>query len=204
MSTTTRDRIEGELRIHPLTPERWADLEALFGERGACGGCWCMWWRLRASEFNRTKGEGTKAALRGLVEAGEVPGLLAYHGSQPVGWCSVGPRDAFPRLDRSRILARVDDQPVWSVVCFFVARPYRRRGVTSVLLAAAVDFARAHGATILEGYPVIPGKVPDAFAFTGLLPAFVRAGFQEVTRRSENRPIMRLYLNPESAEARTL
>lgn len=189
------------LAVHPLTSDRWSDFESLFGERGACGGCWCMWWRLTRAEFEHTKGEGTKEAMRALVHLGEAPGVLAYDQDRAVGWCSFGPREAFPRLDRSRILAPVDDRPVWSVVCFFVARPYRRRGVTAALLAGAIDFAREEGADIVEGYPVIPGKVPYAFAYTGLLPTFIRAGFQEVLRRSETRPIMRLYLNSRSAEA---
>ncbi len=118
-----------DLTFHPLVPERWADLERLFGERGACGGCWCMWWRLPRSEFTRRKGEGNRRALRRIVGAGRVSGILAYAGGEPVGWCSVAPRDDFPVLDRSHTLKHVDECPVWSVVCLFVARPYRRRGV---------------------------------------------------------------------------
>ncbi|MBC7263698.1 MAG: GNAT family N-acetyltransferase [Chloroflexi bacterium] len=184
------------LHFHPLTPERWADLEALFGPRGACGGCWCMWWRLTRSEFEKQKGGGNKQAMKTIVDSGEVPGLLAYADEQPIGWCAVAPRERFPALERSRVLKRVDDQPVWSIVCFFVAKLYRHRGVSAKLLRAAVEYAGENGATIVEGYPVEPKRasMPDAFAYTGLTSAFRKAGFVEVLRRSETRPIMRYYI----------
>ncbi len=181
------------LTFHPLTPERWDDFEELFGPRGACAGCWCMWWRMRRSEFERQKGEGNKAAMKEIVRSGEIPGLLAYADGRPVAWCSVAPRQAFPALERSRVLERLDEQPVWSVVCLFVAKPFRRRGLTNRVLEAAVRHVRNHGGKILEGYPVEPrkGKMPDAFAWTGLASAFRKAGFEECARRSPTRPIMR-------------
>ena len=148
------------------------------------------------SQFEEQKGEGNKKALRMIIDSGQIPGLLAYADGQPVGWCSVAPREAYPRLGRSRILKRVDDQAVWSVVCFFVDKRFRRRGVTVRLLAAAVQYAEKHGATIIEGYPVEPRKAstPDGFAFTGLASAFRKAGFVEVLRRSDTRPIMRYHI----------
>ena len=148
------------LEFHPVTPDRWRDLEKLFGARGACGGCWCMWWRLKRSEFDQKKGAGTRRALKKLIATGQVPGLLAYAEGEPVGWCSVAPRHDFSALERSRILKPVDDQPVWSVVCFFVARPFRRKGVTQQLLTAAIEYAREQGAKIIEGYPVEPTRWP--------------------------------------------
>lgn len=184
------------LDFYPLTPERWDDLVALFGPRGACGGCWCLWWRLKHSQFEKQKGEQNKRALKRIVDSGEVPGLLAYADGHPVGWCSVAPREAFPRLGRSRILKRVDDRPVWSAVCFFVDKQFRRKGVAVRLLEAAVEHAKKHGAKTVEGYPVEPRKAstPDAFAFTGLASAFRKAGFVEVLRRSDTRPIMRYHM----------
>lgn len=182
------------LHIHPLTPDRWADLERLFGERGACGGCWCMWWRLPRSTFQAQKGEGNRRALRSLVRKGDAPGLLAYERDAPVAWCAVQPREAYPLIERSRTLRPVDDAPdVWSVTCFFVARPYRGRGVSVRLLEAAVDWVRGRGGLLVEGYPVEPrtGRMPDAFAWTGLVKTFRRAGFVECARRSPTRPIMR-------------
>ncbi len=182
-----------KLEFHPVTPRRWRDLEKLFGARGACGGCWCMWWRLKWSQFEKQKGAGNKKALKKIGGAGEAPGLLAYAGGEPVGWCSITPRENYPKLERSRILKKVDDQPVWSAICFFVAQPYRRQGLSVKLLRAAVAYAKKKGARMVEGYPVEPKKknFPCVFACIGLASAFRRAGFKEVLRRSPTRPIMR-------------
>jgi GNAT superfamily N-acetyltransferase len=133
--------------------------------------------------------------MRALVKK-EVPGILAYSGGEPVGWCSLGPRDRYTRLTRSRILKPVDDEPVWSVVCFFVRKGFRRKGVTVKLLRAAIDHAKRGGAKILEGYPVEPktDRMADAFLYTGIASGYRRAGFVECLRRSETRPIMRCYI----------
>jgi len=157
-----------------------------------------MWPRVSSGEFARGKGSGNRRAFRRLVRSGDPPGLLAYAGRDAVGWCALGPREAYRRIENSRTLARVDGQRVWSVICFFVARPYRKRGMTVRLLREAVRYARKRGARILEGYPVEPrsGKTADAFAWTGLAAAFRAAGFVEVARRSPTRPIMRTYLAP--------
>lgn len=178
--------------FHPLTSDRWSDFEKLFGPRGACGGCWCMYWRLPRKQFDEGQGELNRQHIKSLVDSGDIPGILAYEDEEPVGWCSIAPREEFSALARSRILKPVDDQPVWSVVCFYVTRNHRRKGLTVQLLKAAVDFARSNGARIVEGYPVEPkgGKAPDIFVYTGLLSAFIQAGFSEVLRRSETRPIM--------------
>jgi GNAT superfamily N-acetyltransferase len=183
-----------KLTFHALTPARWPDLESLFGERGACGGCWCMTWRLQRAEFNKGKGAPNKRAFQDLVAKDVQPGVLAYTGEEPIGWCAVAPRQDYISLGRSRVLAPPDDQPVWSISCLFVARPYRRRGLSVRLLEAAANFARARGAQIVEGYPVEPYStdMPAAFAWTGLVAAFRQAGFTEVLRRSSARPIMRL------------
>lgn len=182
------------LRFEPLTPKRWADFEKLFGEKGACGGCWCMWPRLPSRAFSDGKGASNKAAMKQVVASGAVaPGILAYAGGEPIGWCAVAPRVEYVRLATSRVLKPLDDQPVWSVPCFFVAKSWRRRGVTVQLLEAAVAFAQSHGAKIVEGYPVEPytKKMPDAFAWVGLPQTFRKAKFSEAGRRSKSRPIMR-------------
>lgn len=184
------------LAIRPLTAERWDDFETLFGANGACGGCWCMTWRLTRRQYEESKGSGNRSLMKQLVDTGSPPGLLAYQDSQPVGWCALGPREGYSTLSRSRILKPVDDTPVWSVVCFFIAREFRRQGLSSALLRAAAEYVRFAGGKMLEGYPVDPRKpeMPDLFAYTGLLRAFQKAGFEEVARRSETRPIMRLVL----------
>jgi GNAT superfamily N-acetyltransferase len=185
-----------QISVLPLTPDRWNDLERLFGERGACGGCWCMYWRLRRAEFNLMKGTQNRQALHNLAMASGTPGLLGYRGEQPVGWVALAPRSDYPTLERSRILSPVDDQPVWSIVCFYVDRHFRRSGLTVQLLHGVIDYARQQGANMLEGYPVDPKgeSLPPVFVYTGLAPAFLQAGFVEVARRSPTRPIMRLSL----------
>jgi GNAT superfamily N-acetyltransferase len=154
-----------------------------------------MWWKTTRSEFDAGRGEGNRDAMRRQVRAGVVPGILAYAGDEPVGWCAVEPRSAYPRLARSRTLAPVDAAPVWSVPCFFVARSWRGKGVTAALLGAAAAHARRAGATALEGYPVAPrGETADAWLYTGVATTFARAGFEEVARRSPTRPVMRMQL----------
>jgi len=181
------------LTIEPVPPDRWDDLVALFGPRGAVAGCWCMWWRLSAKEWESKAYEGNRRSMKKLVDADEQPGLLAYRDGVPVGWVSVAPREQFPRIERSRVLGPVDDAEVWSIVCFFIHRKERASGIGSVLLDAAVDAAAKRGARIVEGYPVDPRgkKTSNGSAFTGVEAMFRAAGFEEVKRRSAGRPIMR-------------
>jgi len=191
MSSTPQET--PRIAFRPVTPSRWKDLDTLFGKHGACAGCWCMWWRLPHSEFNAKRGAGTKRALKKLVVDGKIPGMLAYVDGVPAAWCSIAPRRQFTALANSRVMAPVDDAPVWSVVCFYVARMFRRQGLTGKLLGAATAYAHKRGAQIVEGYPNDPrGKVsPDPWVFTGLVSVFEQAGFTEVARRSPTRPIMR-------------
>jgi GNAT superfamily N-acetyltransferase len=181
-----------KLEYHPVTPERWADLERLFGKHGADGGCWCMWWRLTRSQFARQVGEKNRLALKAIVDSGKVPGLLAYADGEPVAWCSLGAREDYPSLERSRTLKRVDDRPVWSIVCFFVAKPFRGRGLMEPFLRAAVEYAGERGAKIVEGYPVEPQKrLSGSSGYMGVASAYRKAGFVEVTQTAARRPIMR-------------
>jgi GNAT superfamily N-acetyltransferase len=188
--------VKPALVCHPLIGERWADFEQLFGERGACGGCWCMYWRLRRPAFEEQKGAGNKEALKWLVSAGEVPGLLGYLDGKAVGWCAVAPRAEFVRLETSRVLKPIDSVPVWSVTCLFVDKAYRKKGISVALLRAVVDYVREQGGQLVEGYPIEPVKesVPAAFAWTGLASAFLAAGFTEAARGSPTRPIMRFVI----------
>ena len=141
-----------KLKVLPLTPDNWSDLEILFGENGAHGGCWCMWFRQTNAEAERQSGRGNRMAMKQIVDEGHVPGLIAYVDGIPAGWVSVAPRSQFSRLARSRVMKPVDDQPVWSVVCFFIAKPFRKQDLSVELLRAAVNYAQQRGADIVEGY----------------------------------------------------
>jgi GNAT superfamily N-acetyltransferase len=183
-----------KLKFTQVTPERWKDFEKLFGDNGACGGCWCMWWRLKRSQYEKQKGAGNKKAIKKIVNSGNIPGIIAYDGSNPVGWCAIEPRESYALLENSRVLKRIDDKIVWSVVCFFVDRKYRRKGVTEELLKAALKHAKKNKAKIVEGYPIDSKNTPSVFAWTGFASAFLKVGFKEVHRGSLTRPIMRYYL----------
>jgi GNAT superfamily N-acetyltransferase len=184
-----------ELVFRPATPGRWRDLEALFGPNGACAGCWCMFWKQTNAEFRAGKGARNRRTLRRAVASGEVPGLLAYAGREPVGWVAVEPRARYARLAVSRSLPAVDDQPVWSAPCFFVARAWRGRGVAGQLLAAAAEHVRRRGGRILEGYPIDSDRpMAGAWLYPGAHSTFVRQGFREVARLARTRPVMRLAL----------
>jgi GNAT superfamily N-acetyltransferase len=181
-----------DLTFHPLTQKLWRDFEMLFGDNGACGGCWCMHWKLRGKAFSENKGESNRQLQKSVVDAKIIPGLLAYSEGYPVGWVAVEPRSQYPKLAHSRVLKPIDDQEVWSVTCLFVDKKHRRKGVAVALLQAAVEHAQQHGAKIVEGYPIaVKNEAPPVFIFTGTASAFKLAGFNEVARPSPTRPIYR-------------
>ncbi|MEZ5354883.1 MAG: GNAT family N-acetyltransferase [Bryobacteraceae bacterium] len=180
-------------RFSPLTLDNFADLETLFGPRGACGGCWCMTWRLPRAAYDAGKGDGNREALRSLAASGQPVGVLAYDGIRPAGWISVAPREQYHYLARTRTLQPPDDKPVWSATCFFIHKDYRRRGLSNALLDAAEKWVASQGGTILEGYPSVPrtAELPPAFAWTGLPVIFERAGFAECPSAGRGRKLMR-------------
>ena len=175
-----------KLRCVEIEPAHWPAIEALFGDSGACGGCWCMWWRVPrgGALWEKTKGAPARRAFRRLVAAGEAKGMLAFAGDEPVGWCAIGPRSDFPRVERVRALAGAGADGVWSINCFFIARGWRGRGAARALLAAAVRACARHGASVVEGYPVKPSPggrpQPGAFVWTGPLNIFEERGFRAV------------------------
>jgi ribosomal protein S18 acetylase RimI-like enzyme len=188
-------------RVHPLTPDRWSDLEAIFNARGCsvARGCWCMYYRVSGAAAPEAAGPtpsaGNRAALKALVDAGKPPGLIGYRDGEPVGWVSLGPRDEFAKLRRSPVMKPVDDLPVWSIVCFVVPGAYRGQGIARSLLDAAIRYARKRGASILEAYPVDkPDRSRDDAMWFGTLSMYDAAGFQEVARRKPHRPVVRLAL----------
>ncbi len=184
-----------ELSFKPLKRNLWTEFEDLFGPNGACAGCWCMFWKLRGKAYEEARGWETRQMHKSVVDSGTPTGLLAYLHGEVVGWIAVEPRDAYPRLAHSRTLKPVDDQPVWSVTCFFVAKRFRKQGTTVELLKAAVEHVRQQGGKIVEGYPVDAQKdMPAAFIYTGTASAFQQAGFKEVARRAPSRPIFRFFI----------
>ena len=191
---------EREQRIvaRDLRRDDWRALELLFGANGACGGCWCMHWRIRgAKAWAEQKGEPNRRALRALVESGAARGVLAFAGDEPVGWCALGPKAEFARLAASRTLATDGPADTWSVPCFFVPTRRRGRGVASALLARAVAQARAVGVRRIEGYPVRVARgerYPQTFAFVGVPALFEQAGFTQLSRPGDARPIFALEL----------
>ena len=179
-----------KLTILPLTPHLWPALEDLFGKWGASNGCWCMYWRIGGAYRGRR--HENRAALRKIVERGPPPGLVAFDGDVAVGWCQLTPRDALPWLDRMWWFQRVDHAPVWSISCFFVRKGYRRQGVMTQLITAAVETAKRAKATALEAYPIdMSAPKSSSNIFVGTASTFARAGFKEVARRAAARPIMR-------------
>lgn len=187
------------LRVEPLTPERWPDLEALFAAPGCSVArhCWCIYYRVSGAKAVMPAGsdeaQANRAALKRLVDAGRPPGLIGYRGGVPVGWISLGPREDFAKLARSPVMKPVDDRPAWSIVCFVVPSKFRRQGVARELLGAAVQWAKAQGATLIEGYPVDrEGRSSDDAMWFGAKSMFDAAGFEEVVRRRPARPVVRL------------
>jgi len=161
-----------------------------------------MYYRQTSREFEGSRGEANQELMRGIVESGQVPGLIGYRGGVPVGWVQVGPRQWYGRLERSRVSKPLDDRPAWAVTCFVIPKEHRSTGVATELLQAAVDYARAQGAELVEGYPVEPrqDRMPDFWAWMGFASMFEGCGFTEVARRSETRPFMRLELADETAQ----
>jgi GNAT superfamily N-acetyltransferase len=191
------------LRCVELTPDRWPALEALFGPRGACAGCWCMWWRVEhgGALWKKTHGAPAKRQFKKLVTSGKAHGILAFAGDRAVGWCAFGPREDFPRLDTVRAYKQTE-KPVglWSINCFFIDKDHRRRGVARALLAAALAACKRHGARVIEGYPVAANKKLGAtLAWTGPRNIFDERGFREVPTPPTSKPLVRLRLRGSSA-----
>jgi GNAT superfamily N-acetyltransferase len=180
-----------KLTIRPLTAALWPALEALFGEAGACNGCWCMYWRI-GPEYHKRPRQKNRSAFRRIVKRGPPPGLLAFYERRPVGWCQLTPRKDLSWLNRKRSLEAIDDVPVWSISCFYVRRGYRRKGVMAALIRGALETAKSANAPALEAYPIDttkPGGTSNVF--TGTASAFRRLAFKTVALRDPSRPVMR-------------
>ncbi len=189
------ERPAADITVRPLTPDDWPAVTKLFGANGACGGCWCMWWRVPQGGklWKESQGDKNRDAFRRLIKAGKVHGVLAFADDEPVGWCSFGPKETFPRMRRIRALQHESPEGTWSVVCFYIPARWRGRGVATALLKASTERALALGAKAVEGYPVVPkgegGRMPGAFAWTGVPTLFERAGYAEMERDGPVRPV---------------
>lgn len=191
-----------KLLTHPLTRDRFNDLAELFGRPGGSTvrGCWCMYYRRTGATGGAS--QRNRRALKSLLDRGVVPGLIGYHDGSPVAWVSLGPRDDYAKLRRSPVMKPVDDTPVWSIVCFYVDPRARGQGVAEAMLRAAIDYARSRGVGVLEAYPVDkPDRSHADALWFGSKSMFDRAGFQEVARRKEARPVMRRRLRPRRRPA---
>jgi GNAT superfamily N-acetyltransferase len=194
MSAKATEKKPQRITVRRLRSDDWPVIERLFGANGACGGCWCMWWRVARGGklWEASKGAKNKRAFKKLVAEGAVHGCLAFAGEEPVGWCCVGPRADFPRLERTKALATEWNERTWSVTCFYIKAGWRHRGVASALLAEAVKVARTGGAKRLEGYPVRikGGRSPGSFEWTGVPGVFERNRFRVVTPPGNPRDIV--------------
>jgi predicted GNAT family acetyltransferase len=195
--TNILSNLSSSLRFEPLTKYNWHKFTQLFGDKGACGNCWCMYYRLNKSEFAEGKtNEGNKNAMKELVWAGKPTGVLAFYEDLPIAWCAFAPREDFSKLARSRVHKRIDGNLVWSIPCTFIDKKFRRQGVSVELLKGVVKYARENGIKIIEAYPTIATqeRLPDSFAWIGLYQSFERAGFKIVDTTSKSRPMVRYYV----------
>jgi GNAT superfamily N-acetyltransferase len=182
------------IEVHPASGDRFDDLSSILApKRPDAPACWCLTYRLTSSEFNSLRGQERPDRLRRLCEQDIAPGVIAYVDGEPAGWCAMGPREEMGRLRRSRTIQRLDDLPVWSIVCFVVKVGYRKQGLSLHLLQGAIDYAASLDVGMLEAYPIETDgqRVGSTFAFVGTTNLFASAGFtsvQETTARSGGKP----------------
>ena len=185
-----------QLTFEPLSNANWPKFVQLFGNKGSCGNCWCMYYRLSKADFAEGKAEGgNKEAMQNLVIENKPTGILAFYEGQPIAWCAFAPREDFIKLEKSRVHKRIDDLTVWSIPCFFIDKAFRRQGVSIELLKGVIRYAKENNISIIEAYPTIPTteNIADSFAWIGLYKSFERAGFEIIDRTSKNRPMVRYY-----------
>ena len=197
MPTTNSKRTTSKIKYRELAPGDWPVVVSLFGRQGACGGCWCMWWRVARGGrlWEETKGAKARLQSKRLIESGRMQAVLAFDGEEPVGWCTFGPRKDFPRIETVKAYVPPDDASVWSIPCLFIIRAYRGQGIATELGRTAVAAAGRRGAVIVEGYPVTTTKdgrrVAPVYSWTGPLTVFEQCGFDIVQRINPLRPVVR-------------
>jgi GNAT superfamily N-acetyltransferase len=191
-----------QLTFEPLTKTNWNKFVQLFGSKGACGNCWCMYYRLNKLEYQEGKvDDGNKSAMKQIVWENKPTGVLGFYDGQAIAWCAFAPREDFIKLEKSRVHKRIDDKTVWSIPCFFIDKDFRRHGVSVELLKGVIKYAKEAGIKIIEAYPTTPTqeKLADSFAWIGLYKSFERAGFEIVDRTSKNRPMVRYYTDKQTS-----
>jgi len=188
--------ITSKLSFASLSSANWKEFETLMGEKGGCGNCWCMYFRLPYKDFQANKPDGNKKLMKQLVNKGMPQGLIASMNKEPVGWIALAPREDYMRMGNSRSFKRIDDKPVWSITCFFIKKEFRHRGLSRELIKGAVDFAKKKKIKTLEAYPAIPyaEKVPHPFLWVGVLSSFIKNGFSIVQQNSKSRAMVRIEL----------
>jgi len=185
------------LSFEPLTKSNWGKFVSLFGKNGACGNCWCMYYRLSRSDFHEGKSaDGNKNAIKEIVWEDKPTGLLAIYDGEAIAWCAFAPREDFIRMEKSRVHKRIDNKKVWSIPCFFIDKRFRRSGISVELIKGVIEYSKENNIDIIEAYPAIPTKekLPDSFLWVGLYKSFERAGFEVVDRTSKNSPTVRFYI----------
>jgi GNAT superfamily N-acetyltransferase len=189
-----------KFEVEPVTKKNWDMFVSLFGDKGACGNCWCMYYRLNKSDFTAGKNKnGNKQTMKKTIWSDKPVGLLGLLEGNPVAWCAFAPRKDFIKLEKSRVHKRIDNKEVWSIPCLFINKNFRKSGISVLLLKGVISYAKKHDIKIIEAYPTIPiqDKIPDSFAWVGLYKSFERAGFEIVDRTSKNRPMVRYYIDKE-------
>ena len=185
------------IKLKPLVKENWKDFENLMGEKGGCGGCWCMTFRITSHEFEENKFEGNKKLMKELVRTNRPTGLIGYLGEEPIGWIALAPREDYLKIEKSRSLKRIDDKPVWSMTCFYVKKEFRRKGISGRLIQLVKAYAKKQKIPALEAYPVVPyaEKVSPPFLWTGVLSSFLNNGFEIVRQNGKSKAMVRYELN---------
>ena len=187
---------DNKLTVKRLSIKNWKDYELLMGEKGGCGNCWCMLFRLPYKEFQQNKPDGNKKLMKQLVKKNQPVGLIASLNKEPVGWIALAPREDYMKIENSRAFKRIDNKPVWSITCFFIKKELRKMGLSKELIKAAVDFAKKEKIKVLEAYPAIPynEKVPPPFLWVGILSVFTDCGFEVIQQNGKSRAMVRLEL----------
>ena len=192
--TIRKNEFDDKITLEPLTTKNWSAFEKLMGDKGGCGGCWCMSFRLPTAIYNENKFEGNKQLQKENIAQKKHIGLIAFVEEEPIAWIALSPREELIKIENARSLKRIDDKPVWSIPCFFIKKEFRRMGLSSKLIAGVIDYAKTKKIKTVEAYPAIPygTKMSDAFLWIGVLSSFEKNGFKVVRQNGKSKAMVRL------------